>query len=303
MQYIIENPIEIIKLHLSMIVDRLSVLTKLDIRYILESDDVYNIAEALKITKTLTKLYLNNSFNYVFDFIIIIEALKINTSITHLSLEHTMIDKESNLIAELLIVNKTLTHLYLGNNFIKSIGVSIIFNALKINKILTTLDISYSFICKDTAIVISDVLKTNNTLTSLIMVKCDINDESGIIIANSLCYNNSLKELYIYYNEIMLVGYKEFSISLKKNFMLRTFDYDKTYDYDDTMIQKHLSMNKYLYPSVCKILENRGISYVAHSKKYPFIPYELWLDIFEFIFTPKEYKYYMYMKNKLGWRY
>ncbi|CAF1596356.1 unnamed protein product, partial [Didymodactylos carnosus] len=97
-------------------------------------EDTMAIAEALKINKTLTELWISQNNISDQGAMAIAEALKINKTLTELWIYENNISYQGAMaIAEALKINKTLTELWISQNNISDQGAMAIAEALKIN--------------------------------------------------------------------------------------------------------------------------------------------------------------------------
>jgi len=163
-------------------------ITKLD----LGKKDIECISEGLKVNRTLTHLSL--AFNKIQGSIE--EALKVNKTLERLDLQYTQCN-----IEEVLKVNKGITYLILKNSEIKCEKAKRIGDALKVNTTLTELDLSYNQIKNDEGM--AEGLKHNKVLTQLNLAHNGINRVESI--SKMLLINKALIKLDLSQNNI---GYK-----------------------------------------------------------------------------------------------
>ncbi|KAF9952974.1 hypothetical protein BGZ72_005788 [Mortierella alpina] len=123
----------------------------------------------------------------------LVEALKINSTLTSLNLSHNSIDdNEGQALAEALKINMTLTFLNLSHNSMGDNTVQALAEALKINSTLTNLGLSYNSIGYNGGPVLAEALKINRTLTRLNLMSNSIGDNAGQALAEALKVNKSL---------------------------------------------------------------------------------------------------------------
>jgi Ran GTPase-activating protein (RanGAP) involved in mRNA processing and transport len=165
-----------------------AVLTKLFLyRNNIGDDGAKAIAEALKVNAVVTTLYLH--INGIGDegAIAISEALKVNAVVTTLALGNNNIGAEGAIaIAEALKVTAVVTTLSLHNNSIGDEGAIAMAEALKVNAMVTTLSLEGNNIGNEGAIAIAEALKVTAVLTILKLGVNEIGAEGAIAIAEAL---------------------------------------------------------------------------------------------------------------------
>jgi len=166
-----------------------------------------DLANALKVNKTLKTLYINdnNICNYDgnenFGVAEIAAALKDNTTLTELYISRNDIGDEGAIdLAEALKINTTLTTLDISLNNIGYAGANALAAALAAlgkygNTTLTKLDISSNHIGENGANALAVALKSNTTLTSLDVKTNGINLEI-IKLLNAEIENNKKKPVF-----------------------------------------------------------------------------------------------------------
>ncbi|CAF1479468.1 unnamed protein product [Didymodactylos carnosus] len=158
-------------------------------------EDTMAIAEALKINKTLTYLWIHENNISDQGAMAIAEALKINETLTKLwAYKNNISDQGAMAIAEALKINETLTKLWAYKNNISDQGTMAIAEALKINKTLTQLWIYKNNISDQGAMAIAEALKINKTLIALNISKNNISKEK--IQGIKRAWNNRSSNLY-----------------------------------------------------------------------------------------------------------
>ena len=136
----------------------------------IDKEGLMILVESLRLNTTLTKLYLSG--NHIGDTVISVlsSSLKENTTLKELILDHNEIGYEGAMsLASLLRVNNTLNELFLNHNYIGNKGSMMLSEALRIN---TSLAVFY--------------LNDNN-----------ITDEGTMLFRNALCVNTTLKHFSI----------------------------------------------------------------------------------------------------------
>ena len=124
----------------------------------------------------------------------LVEAFKINSTITSLNIEEDSIDDEGVIVlAEALKTNFTITKVNLSRNIIGDKGATALAEALLTNSTFTELDLSGNRIGDKGACVLAEALKINSTVTRL---NIDNND-----ISNEITIDNVMHELHINRNK------------------------------------------------------------------------------------------------------
>ena len=217
------------------------------------SDETKMICEAIKVNKTLQKLYINNNSISDDGAAAISDGLKCNISLQELYMSNNKITSEgAKMIGEAIKVNKTLQkldingnsisddgaaaisddlkcnislqELYMSNNKITNEGAKMIGEAIKVNKTLQKLDINNNSISDDGAAAISDGLKCNISLQELNMSYNMITSEGAKMIGEAIKVNKTLQKLNIYRNSISDDGAAAISDGLKCNISLQELD-------------------------------------------------------------------------------
>jgi hypothetical protein len=117
---------------------------------------VSTIADLLRVNTAITSLNIKCMNIGIRGAVSISESLKVNSSLTHLSLSHWC---NAHAIADVLKENTRLTSINLANNNIKVKGAIAIADALKENTSLTSIDLRGNDIRDDGAVAIADALK------------------------------------------------------------------------------------------------------------------------------------------------
>ncbi len=125
------------------------------------------IGQLLKYNKTIRYLNLDNC-KIIESISHVCEGLKVNNTLTKLSIRHNIFDCEAAIhLAELLKVNRTLTELKISHNCINQIGMKHIFNALKFNDTLIVINIRDNHIGFEIFDTLKDLLKINDTIVRI----------------------------------------------------------------------------------------------------------------------------------------
>ncbi len=164
------------------------------------------LVEALKINTSLTELFISslqddpNDMNNHFFIEDILEYLKLNTTIVILSLAiYNLSEININHICNILIRNNTLERLYLGYCNINVDDVNRIISCLKYNTNLRALDLSDNKSNIDTINVIADVLKYNNTINIIFI---DFVYDPSDVIDHQLIDDNTRDDIEKYNDAI-----------------------------------------------------------------------------------------------------
>ncbi|KAG9061059.1 hypothetical protein KI688_007688 [Linnemannia hyalina] len=183
------------------------------------------LAEALKTNSTLTTLDLQHNSIGDNGAQALSEALKVNSTLTTLDLQHNSIeDNGAQALSEALKTNSTLTTLDLRSNSIWFKGFLPFSEGLKTNSTLTTLDLRDNLIGDNVAQALSEALKTNSTLTTLDLQHNSIGPDGAQALSEALKINSTLTTLNLRSNSIWFKGFLTFSEGLKTNSTLTTLD-------------------------------------------------------------------------------
>ena len=181
------------------------------------------IGEAIKVNKTLKKLYISHNSISDDGAAAISDGLKCNISLQELNMSDNKITSEgAKMIGEAIKVNKTLKKLYISHNSISDDGAAAISDGLKYNFSLQELNMSYNKITNKGAKMIGEAIKVNKTLQKLDISYNSISDDGAAAISDGLKYNISLQELNTSYNGITNEGAKLIGEAIKVNTTLHT---------------------------------------------------------------------------------
>jgi Ran GTPase-activating protein (RanGAP) involved in mRNA processing and transport len=178
------------------------------------------LADALKVNKTLTTLYLTLNRFSAEDVEALADALKVNKTLTTLDLSFNKINaKGAEALADALKVNKTLTKLRLAGNKIDAKGAEALADALEINQTLTKLDVSFSNFGAGGAVALLLVGAPggNKTLTTLDLQDNQLGAEGAQALASALRINKTLTTLDLSDNDIGDVGAEALASRLRGN--------------------------------------------------------------------------------------
>ncbi|KAF9274072.1 hypothetical protein BGZ88_003297 [Linnemannia elongata] len=183
------------------------------------------LAEALKTNSTLTTLDLQHSKIGSHEVEVMAEALKTNSTIITLYLGNNSIgDDGAKALAEALKTYSTLTTLNLDHNSIGDNGAQALAEALKTNAALTALDLRGNSIWFKGFLAFLESLKTNSTLITLDLYDNLIGDDRAKALAEALKTNSILTALNLGSKSIGDDGAKALGEALKTNSTLTTLD-------------------------------------------------------------------------------
>ena len=188
------------------------------------NEGAIKIAEAIKVNKTVQKLWI--SFNNISDdgAAAISDALKSNNLLQILKMSYNKITSEgAKVIAEAIKVNKTLQELDISGNNISDDGAAAISDALKNNNSLQMLSMSNK-ITSEGAKLIAEAIKVNETLQELDISGNNISDDGAAAISDALKNNNSLQILKMSNIKITSKGAKLIAEAIKVNTTFHTLN-------------------------------------------------------------------------------
>ncbi|KAL0243033.1 hypothetical protein GEMRC1_005596 [Eukaryota sp. GEM-RC1] len=135
--------------------------------------------------------------------ILLIEALKTNTTITSIDLLDSAIGAEgARALAEALLVNSSVTSVNLCNNFLRDDGARALAEALKVNSSVTGVDLRLNSIGDEGAEALAEALKVNTSVTSVNLGYNSIGDEGARALAQALIVYTSVTSVNLRYNSI-----------------------------------------------------------------------------------------------------
>ncbi|KAF8946564.1 hypothetical protein BGZ47_000162 [Haplosporangium gracile] len=168
------------------------------------------------------------------EFAPLAEALKTNSTLTTLDLQHNKVGPhEVQAMAEALRTNSTLITLHLGSNVIGDSGAQSLSAVLKMNSTLITLNLDHNSIGDEGAQALSEVLKTNSTLITLHLGSNMIGDSGAQSLSAVLKTNSTLITLNLDHNSIGDEGARALSEALKTNSTLIALDLENNSIGDD----------------------------------------------------------------------
>ena len=196
----------------------MSSLTEVD----LSSAKIRNVGAAVisvVLEKNSSLTHLDLSFNAFEDVVSSLsKALKANSSLTDLNLEGNSIgDAGASSLSKALKANSSLTNLNLSLNSIGDAGASSLSKALKENFSLADLNLSCNRIGDTGASSLSKALKENSSLTDLDLSGNSIGDTGVSCLSKALTANSSLDTLDLTDNSVGVAGAASFNEACKIN--------------------------------------------------------------------------------------
>ena len=263
-------------------------------------EDSLNIILVAAVTAEIGLLNIENQVLNIDNIQSINQLLTVNINLTYLMLDNNNIGNEGCIaLARVLATNISLTHLCLYTNNIDSEGGVALARMLTTNTTLTNLLLDNNNIGNEGCVALARMLTTNTTLTDLLLDNNNIGSEGYIALAQVLATNNGLITLHLRYNilinsEIL----EEFIKSLLINFTLTSLDIEGA----DILIEL-LKYNASLPQRIINHKKNITYSSVSLVKNKMFDKREevndiLYNSILEMMFSPKESRYYEFMRKK-----
>ena len=188
-------------------------ITSLELRYNeIEEEKAIEFAKALaqnetiKTLKLTTHLFFENNVRYR-GAVVLAEALKVNSTITHVDLERFFIGDEGAIaLAEALAVNKTITFLNLSKNNILRTGVQKLAEALEKNQSIKSLNLSINNIGPFGARKLALALKKNSTLSELNLKSTRIQSTGVKALTSALKVNKVIQKIDLSSNNLVKVA-------------------------------------------------------------------------------------------------
>ncbi|KAL0242942.1 hypothetical protein GEMRC1_005505 [Eukaryota sp. GEM-RC1] len=151
--------------------------------------------------------------------LLLIEALKTNTTVTSVNLEDNSIgDEGARALTEAVKVNASVTGIDLGFNYrIGDEGTRALAEALKVNAAVTSIVLSENSIRAEGARALAEALKINASVTSVNLVSNYIGDEGARALAEALTVNTSVTSIVLSENSIRAKGARALAEALKVN--------------------------------------------------------------------------------------
>ena len=196
----------------------MSSLTEVDLSSA-EISDFGAAVISVVLEKNSSLTHLDLSFNAFEDVVSSLsKALKANSSLTDLNLEGNSIgDAGASSLSKALKANSSLTNLNLSLNSIGDAGASSLSKALKENFSLADLNLSCNRIGDTGASSLSKALKENSSLTDLDLSGNSIGDTGVSCLSKALTANSSLDTLDLTDNSVGVAGAASFNEACKIN--------------------------------------------------------------------------------------
>ncbi|KAL0242653.1 hypothetical protein GEMRC1_005216 [Eukaryota sp. GEM-RC1] len=154
--------------------------------------------------------------------ILLIEALKTNTTVTSVDLcRNSVGNEDASALSDALKVNISVAAINLRNNTIGDQGASALAEALKVNPSVTSVDLSYNTIGDEGARALSDVLKVNISVAAINLRNNTIGDEGARALSDALKVNTSVTIIDLESNSIGDEGGRALVDALKVNTRLK----------------------------------------------------------------------------------
>ena len=179
---------------------------------------IASLAEAMKVNTTLTQLDLQHNNIGDAGAASLAEAMKVNTTLTQLELWANNIGAAGAAsLAEAMKVNTTLTRLYLPYNNFGAAGAASLAEAIKVNTTLTQLYLSSNSIGDAGAASLAEAMKVNTTLTQLHLLSNNMGDAGTVSLAEAMKVNTTLTQLHLGSTNIGDVGAASLAEAMKVN--------------------------------------------------------------------------------------
>ena len=178
--------------------------------------------QALAFNSTVSSLDVSEWRSTTPDTNLLVEALKVNTSLSSLILTRTIVDEEA--LGQALRVNNSLTSLDLVDNCIGGEGAESLAQALRANTSLSSLNLHCNFNEDEGAKSLAQVLRVNTSLYSLNLSFNSIGDEGANSLAQALRVNTSLSSLDLARNSIGAEGANSLAQAQRLNTFLSSLN-------------------------------------------------------------------------------
>ncbi|KAL0242655.1 hypothetical protein GEMRC1_005218 [Eukaryota sp. GEM-RC1] len=156
---------------------------------------------------------------------LLIEALKTNTTVTSVDLEGISIGAEAtSALAEVLKVNTSVTSVYLCGNFLNNECIRALAEGLKVNDSVTTVYLRGNSIGAEGARALAEALKVNASVTSVDLGGNSVRDEGVRALAEALKVNDSVTSVDLGGNSIKDDGVRALAEALKVNSSVTSVD-------------------------------------------------------------------------------
>ncbi|KAL0242791.1 hypothetical protein GEMRC1_005354 [Eukaryota sp. GEM-RC1] len=187
------------------------------------------LIEALKTNTTVTSVNLKSNSIGAEGATALAEALKVNTSVTTVYLCVNFIEAEgARALAEALKVNASVTSINLSGNSVGAEGARALAEALKVSDSISNLDLSINSVGDEGARALADALKVNTSVTSVNLMFNSIGDEGARALAEALKVNTSVASVNLRFNSIGDEGARALAEALKVSDSITNLDLNMT---------------------------------------------------------------------------
>ena len=160
-----------------------------------------------------------------FQMVTFCDCLRVNGTVTELSLFSNKIDDErAKRFAEAIQVNTTLQKLNLSDNKITDEGTKILAEAIQVNRTLQELNISNNKITDEGTKMLAEAIKENTTLQELNISKNWISKEGVMRILEACTRNRTLRKLVCTHNNLSKSGLAAINEYIRKENAVQIFD-------------------------------------------------------------------------------
>lgn len=164
--------------------------TSVSLCYQIITDDFAKlVADKLKTIETITTIDFMGSTISDQGIKIIIEALKANTQLKKLDFSGCELGNQKLSVLAKVLQLKTLTHLCLNANYIGTVGINAIIEALKENTTITHIDLKQNNIDQQSQIIIEKYLQRNKNIEKTDDKFQKLTDDLNDKISNSVTIN------------------------------------------------------------------------------------------------------------------
>ncbi|KAL0242495.1 hypothetical protein GEMRC1_005058 [Eukaryota sp. GEM-RC1] len=179
-----------------------------DLEFLINSSSLFTRLKQLAVS-----VFQNHSVS-----MLLIEALKTNTTVTSVDLGSNSIeDEDARALAEVLKINTSVTGIDLRNNSIGDEGARALAEALKVNVSVTSVNLWDNSIGYEGARALAEALKVNASVTSVVLRDNFIGDEGAEALAEALKVNSFVLSVNLEDNSIGAEGARALAEALKVN--------------------------------------------------------------------------------------
>ena len=183
------------------------------------------LAEALKFNTSVTHLDLNVKQVGEVGATSLAQAIKVNTTLTQLDLSTNVINAPgATSLAEAMRVNATLKQLDLQHNRIGAVGAASLAEAMEVNTTLAQLDLRHNNVGSAGATSLAEAIKVNTGLTELDLSSNRIGDPGAASLPKAVKVNTTLTHLNLRLNLIGASGVTSLAEALRVNRTLTQLD-------------------------------------------------------------------------------